>query len=431
MSRMRRNAVALACAVWLAGHAQAMGFAEAYDAALQHDAQYRAAGHERESARLSVPIARSALLPSVAVNVSGSDVSGTREFPNSLNQQVTTRVEYTTPQASLGLRMPIFNYEALSRLNQAKAQSGVAESVFRVRALDLIDRLGAGYLQVLLAQEGRQLADSLVLALQQQLAQAEQRADSRRRHPGRRGADTGQCRSGAHAPGRGRGPGATGAAPVAAHHRSADGAAAPGSGRLRADAAAAPGPGRLAGARDEPEPDAAGTPNDRRGGQDGGAAPVFRASAEARPGGQRGAQRERVAEQPEPDLDLALDRPAAQHPAVQRRRGRRERQAGPGRSVPRRRRGPGREGEHHARGAAPAPGRHAGCAADRCVQGRCRLDRAGLAGHQPRAGAGPGDQPRRGRSAVTPLHGAARPCAIPHRLPDRPHAPDGAGRSCP
>lgn len=153
-----------------------MGFAEAYDAALQHDAQYRSAGHERETARLAVPIARSALLPSIGLSVSGSDVSGTREFPNSLNQQVTTRVEYSSPQANLAVRMPIFNYEALRRVDQAKVQSEAAESVFRVRALDLIDRLGAGYLQVLLSFEGKALATSLVESLKQQLLQAERRA---------------------------------------------------------------------------------------------------------------------------------------------------------------------------------------------------------------------------------------------------------------
>ena len=172
---MIRGGTALFVILLVTTDLQAMGFAEAYDAALQNDAQYRAAGHERESARLAIPIARAALLPSVGLTIASSEVNGERKFPNSLDQQVTTRVEYAAPQASLGLRMPIFNYEALSRLGQAKAQSGVAESVFRVRALDLIDRLASGYLQVLLADEGKHLADGNLQAIERQQAQAEQR----------------------------------------------------------------------------------------------------------------------------------------------------------------------------------------------------------------------------------------------------------------
>ena len=158
-----------------AGPADAMSFAEAWDAARQYDAQYRVAGHELASAQQLVPIARAALLPQVALNVASSEVVGSREFPNSLNQQVRTRLEYSAPQSSLTMRLPIFNREAHSRLGQAQAQTEVAESVYRIRGLDLIDRLASTYMQVLLTEEARQLAQAQVTAQTAQLAQLQQR----------------------------------------------------------------------------------------------------------------------------------------------------------------------------------------------------------------------------------------------------------------
>jgi len=153
----------------------ALTFAEAYRAALQFDAQYQSAGHELESAQLGVPIAKAALLPSVSINVSNAKVVGTREFPNSLNQDVLTRLDYASPQASLTLRMPIFNYEANRRWQQSKAQAEVAGLVFRARGLEFMDRLASAYLQVLLSEEARQLVQSQTRLLQTQLGQAQQR----------------------------------------------------------------------------------------------------------------------------------------------------------------------------------------------------------------------------------------------------------------
>lgn len=172
-----RAAQTLTLSLALVGAAQAMTFAEAYDAARRNDAQFRAAAHELEVTQLAVPIARSALLPSLSFNASGSEVTGSRAFPNALNQDVKVRTEYATPQASLNLRVPIFNYEALSRYRQTQLQSDQADSVYRLRGLELIDRLTTAYLQVLLTGEGQRLAQSQVQAVTAQLAQSRQRLE--------------------------------------------------------------------------------------------------------------------------------------------------------------------------------------------------------------------------------------------------------------
>ena len=175
VTSLRRLMIVATVVPLMTFESHALSFAEAYEAARVHDAQYRAAGHDLDASRQSVPVARSALMPSVALSMSGADVSGSRAFPNAVNQEVRVRVDYSTPQANLALRVPVFNHEARSRLSQAEAQADMAESVFRSRGLELIDRLAVGYLQVLLADEAKRLADVQVQALTSQLAQAQQR----------------------------------------------------------------------------------------------------------------------------------------------------------------------------------------------------------------------------------------------------------------
>lgn len=171
----RITRAALAAALFAAGGAQAMTFAEVVVAARANDPVYRAAGHELESQRQGVPIARSALLPQVAANFSRSDVTGSRQFYNSLDQEVKVQVGYASPQSSLQMRMPLFNREASVRHDQAKAQVEMAEYVYRGRSLDLIDRAGTAYLQVLLSEDTRLLAEQQLAAAQGQLTRAAQR----------------------------------------------------------------------------------------------------------------------------------------------------------------------------------------------------------------------------------------------------------------
>lgn len=171
---LRRLAMAIA-ALAVGAPLQAMTLSEALDAAREHDPQYRSALHELEAARQGVPIARSVLFPQLALNYSNAAVSGTREFPNSMSQQVTTRVDYESPQTSLNVRMPLFNYEAWARLGQAEAQSRGAEALYRARGLELVDRVTTAYLQALEASAQLSLADAEVVALQGQFQRAQQR----------------------------------------------------------------------------------------------------------------------------------------------------------------------------------------------------------------------------------------------------------------
>lgn len=158
-----------------AAAAQAMSFGEAVDAARRFDAQYRAAAFELQSARQSLPIAKASLMPNVTLTASGTNASGSREFPNSLDQQVRVPLDYNAPQANLQLRTPIFNYEALTRYRQAGAQVDSAESVYEARGLDLVERTAAAYLQAVLANETVDLAEAERRSLGAQGERAQQR----------------------------------------------------------------------------------------------------------------------------------------------------------------------------------------------------------------------------------------------------------------
>ena len=175
---MRRTLTTLAAAalVTLAGGpASALTFGDAYSAARAFDAKFQAAGYERDAAQEAIGVARAGLRPSVNVSLSDSVVSGVRVFPNSLSQEVRVRTDYSAPQASLSMRAPVINLEATSALRRAESLALGADAAFQVRNLELIDRLGAAYLDMLLARENQILADNQVLAFEAQLARAEQR----------------------------------------------------------------------------------------------------------------------------------------------------------------------------------------------------------------------------------------------------------------
>lgn len=177
MRRLRLAAGALICAAaWALGStAHAMSLAEAYRAARAHDAQFRAAGYELDAIRQVLPIARASLLPNVSLSAAHSNVTGHREFSNSLNQNVRVPLDYISPQASLQIRVPLLNYESFARYKQAGAQVLGAEAQFDVRGIELADRLVFSYIQMLLANDNVALAEAEIKALEEQVARALQR----------------------------------------------------------------------------------------------------------------------------------------------------------------------------------------------------------------------------------------------------------------
>ncbi len=158
-----------------AQHREPVTLKAAYEAALGFDATFLASRHELESTRQQIPQARAALLPNVGISASVSRVDGYREFANGLSQEVRVPIDYTSPQASLTMRAPLFNAESRSRLKQAISSVDAAEELFRARHDDLVNRLVDAYLQVLSAIEAHRLTLTEIDSLTGQALRSRQR----------------------------------------------------------------------------------------------------------------------------------------------------------------------------------------------------------------------------------------------------------------
>jgi protease secretion system outer membrane protein len=150
---------------------------DAFRLAAQNDATFRAAGFELDGLRENVPQARAALLPSVAFNASSAEVEGWRKGRNQLNQDTRVRLDYTAPQASLQLRLPILNREAAARVEFAELQVNAAEAGYAGSGMDLAERLLVAYMTVLLLEESIAQNKEQLAALERQAAQAKGRLD--------------------------------------------------------------------------------------------------------------------------------------------------------------------------------------------------------------------------------------------------------------
>jgi protease secretion system outer membrane protein len=149
--------------------------ATAYGAALEHDAEYRAARFELQSREQLAPIARAALLPTLSATYSESRVRGERESPNALGQDFVQSLGYSNPTRAVQLRTPLFNAEAYLRWRSSSAQVDSARSVFELRGSELLERLGTAYVQRLFAEEAVALAQAQVDAFRGQLDAAQRR----------------------------------------------------------------------------------------------------------------------------------------------------------------------------------------------------------------------------------------------------------------
>ena len=122
------------------------GLQEAFDAALVNDPQYRSARAELASTQQAGPMARAGLRPTVSINWSDASVRGS--VTSESGSLVSGRdLDYRSPVRSLNLRMPLYNREALQKIEIADFQASFGEMVFAVRTADLLDRLATAFFQ--------------------------------------------------------------------------------------------------------------------------------------------------------------------------------------------------------------------------------------------------------------------------------------------
>jgi protease secretion system outer membrane protein len=148
----------------------AHGLLEGWQSALTADPQYRSARFERDAGRLSVPLARAALLPNVALQTSDSKVNGDRtSLIPGVTDATTSPLAYTSQSRALNMRVPVYYKEGWERLRQGEAQAEYANALFEVRAKDLAQRLGQAYFELLLGLETIELTQAQVQTYREQI----------------------------------------------------------------------------------------------------------------------------------------------------------------------------------------------------------------------------------------------------------------------
>lgn len=133
--------------------ASALNLQQAYDAALKNDPAYRAAVHVHQAGQENRILGRSALLPTVSGAYSISQNNTTvEEFGK------TSPRDYTSRSATVQLRQPLFNMEALAKYKQGVAQSEYALAILDSQSQEVIVRVSGAYFEVLLKEYNVALA---------------------------------------------------------------------------------------------------------------------------------------------------------------------------------------------------------------------------------------------------------------------------------
>lgn len=150
--------------------AGAVDLIEVYHQALENDTKFKMAYSTFMSNTELLPQARAALLPQL-----------TAKAQSSANQQNVTagvfliKDAYRSHQWQLLASQTIFNYQAWSKVLQAKASVKAAHAQFNDAAQDLIMRTCTAYLNVLYAQDSLKFSEAKKRANKRQLDQATQR----------------------------------------------------------------------------------------------------------------------------------------------------------------------------------------------------------------------------------------------------------------
>lgn len=153
--------------------ASALGFMEAYRAALQNDPTYQAAIAENEAGQQNRAMGRAGLLPQISANASRARVRGEREYNTQTLSGVREPLSYFSTSRTVQVRQSVLNMAAIANFRQGRARAEYSTEVFRGKQNDLALRLSSAYFQALLSQHAIDLAQAKVQSIEQQLKTAE------------------------------------------------------------------------------------------------------------------------------------------------------------------------------------------------------------------------------------------------------------------
>ncbi|MDI9818143.1 MULTISPECIES: TolC family outer membrane protein [unclassified Legionella] len=167
---MKKTLLCLMLTVGLPPLLHATDLMDIYQQALENDPIFKQAYSSYMSSTEAIPQARAALFPQLAVGaLAGRNIQDTSAAGTHIQATYnSTQWQVTTSQA-------VFNYQAWSLVQQAKASVKAAQANFNSAAQNLILRTATAYFQVLLARDTLNFAEAKKRANKRQLEQAEQR----------------------------------------------------------------------------------------------------------------------------------------------------------------------------------------------------------------------------------------------------------------
>lgn len=167
---MRKILLCLMAMVGLVSIVHATDLMDIYRQALENDPTFKEAYDTYMSGSEAIPQARAALYPQVTIGaLAGRNVQDV--VAGGLGVQET----YNQNQWNVVASQAVFNYQAWSRVQQARASVKAAQATFNNAAQDLILRTSKAYLDVLFAKDTLNFAEAKKRANKRQLEQAEQR----------------------------------------------------------------------------------------------------------------------------------------------------------------------------------------------------------------------------------------------------------------
>lgn len=164
---MKKLLVVLLSAVLPLSMVHATDLMDIYHQALENDPTFKKAYSDYMSSSQAIPQARAALLPQIGVNAMTN-----RNYQEAGNFFKQT---YYSHQWQVSASQAVFNYQAWSRVQQAKASVKAAQASFNNAAQDLILRTSKAYFDVLLAKDTLNFAEAKKRANHRQLQQANER----------------------------------------------------------------------------------------------------------------------------------------------------------------------------------------------------------------------------------------------------------------
>ena len=140
--------------------APAMNLLQAYQAALEQDANVRAGRAALASGMERLPQARAQLLPVVSANVGRNQNQLSTTSVNLLGNNSVSQDSYFSFNNTLSLRQPLFNLQRYFQVKQAEhlVQESVANYDREVQ--NLVVRVGGAYMEALLASESLKLVQA-------------------------------------------------------------------------------------------------------------------------------------------------------------------------------------------------------------------------------------------------------------------------------